>query len=141
MSQFCLEQNLPYLIFPTGISLLFRWDFNLPPIPLSVHNFIDGLLELSLPQVSFVCNSLNRQLGLVFVLDSSEVTVSKIDALVVLEDRYHPKLESTICFPRVDTLSPLLIQLKLDAFVNVTIINYSLEAYKLDDIPILLDKF
>jgi len=91
---------------------LFRWDFNLPAIPLSVHNFIDGLLELSLPQVSFVCNSLNRQLGLVFVLDSSEVTISRIDALVVLEDGCHSKLKLTICFPRVDTLSPLIIQLK-----------------------------
>jgi len=36
-------------------------------------------------------NSLNRQLDLVFVLDPSEVTVSRIDPLVVSEDRYPPR--------------------------------------------------
>jgi len=66
-------------------------DFNLPDIswspstdslvstPLSVHHFDDGLLEFSLQQVSFIRNSLNRQLDLVIVLDPSEVTVSTID--------------------------------------------------------------
>jgi len=33
--------------------------------PLSDHDFVDGLLELSLQQVSFTRNSLNRQLDLV----------------------------------------------------------------------------
>jgi len=63
-------------------------DFNLPDIswslstdtlvstPLSDHDFVDGLLELSLQRVSFIRNSLHRQLDLVFVLDPSEVTVS-----------------------------------------------------------------
>jgi len=67
--------------------------------PLFDHDFVDGLLELSLQQVSFIRNSLNRQLDLVFVF---------IDPLVVPEDRYHPTLELTICLPCVDTLSPLL---------------------------------
>jgi len=40
-------------------------------------------------------NSRNRQLDLVFVLDPSEVTVSRIDPLVVPEDRYPPTLELT----------------------------------------------
>jgi len=39
--------------------------------PLSDHDFVDGLLKLSLQQVSFIRNSLNRQLDLVFVLDPS----------------------------------------------------------------------
>jgi len=54
-------------------------DFSIPDIswspstdslvstPLSVHDFVDGLLELSLQDVSFIRNSLNRHLDLVFV--------------------------------------------------------------------------
>jgi len=34
--------------------------------PLSVHDFADGPLELSLQQVSFIRNSLNRQIDLCF---------------------------------------------------------------------------
>jgi len=87
-------------------------DFNLPDISwspftdslvstlLSDHDFVDGLLKLSLQQVSFICNSLNRQLDLVFVLDPSEVTVSRIDPLVVPEDRYHPTLRKKSFWPR-----------------------------------------
>jgi len=53
-------------------------DFTLPEIsrspstdsldstPLSAHDFVEGLLEISLQQVSFIGNSLNRQLDLVF---------------------------------------------------------------------------
>jgi len=100
--------------------LIVLGDFNLPDLswspstdslvstPLSDHDFVDGLLELSLQQISFIRNSLNRQLDLVFVLDPSEVTVSKIDPLVEPKDRYHPTLELTICSPCIDTLSPLL---------------------------------
>jgi len=103
-------------------------DFNLPDIswspstdllvstPLSVHDFVDGLLELSLQQVSFIRNSLHRQLDLVFVLVPSEITVSRIDPLVVPEDRYHPTLELKICLPCVDTLSPLLSPTKSRCF-------------------------
>jgi len=52
--------------------LIVLGDFNLPDIswspptdslvaiPLSAHDFVDGLLELSLQQVSFIRNSLNR---------------------------------------------------------------------------------
>jgi len=99
--------------------LIVLGDFNLPDIswspstdpfvssPLSDHDFVDGLLELSLKQVSFISNSLNRQLDLVFVLHPSEVTVSRIDSLVVPEDRYHPTLELTICLHCVDNLSLL----------------------------------
>jgi len=59
--------------------LIILGDFNLPDIswspstdslvstPLSVHDFVDGLLELSLQQVSFIRNTLNRQLDLIFV--------------------------------------------------------------------------
>jgi len=108
--------------------LIVLGDFNLPDIswspstyslvstPLSDHDFVDGLLELSLQPVSFICNSLNRQLDHVFVLDPSEVTVSRIDPLVVPEDRCHPTLELTICFPCVDTLSPLLSLTKSRCF-------------------------
>jgi len=39
---------------------------SLVDIPLSVYDFVDGLLELSLQQVSFIRNSLNIQLDLVF---------------------------------------------------------------------------
>jgi len=58
-------------------------DFNLPDISwylstdslvsttLSDHDFVDGLYELSLQQVSFMRNSLNRQLDLVFVFGPS----------------------------------------------------------------------
>jgi len=79
--------------------LIVLGDFNLPDnywspstdslvsTPLSVHDFIDGLLELSLQQVSFIRSSLNRQLNLVFVLYPSQATVSRIDPLVVPEDR------------------------------------------------------
>jgi len=85
--------------------LILLTDFNLPDIscspptdslfaiPLSVHDFVDSLLELLLQQVSFIRNSLNRQLDLVFVSDPSEVTVSRIDDLVVPEDRYHPTMD------------------------------------------------
>jgi len=66
--------------------------------PLSDHDFDDGLCELSLQQVCFIRNSLNRQLDLVFVLDPSEVTISRIDPLVVPEDQYHPTLELTNMF-------------------------------------------
>jgi len=57
--------------------LIVLGDFNLPGIswspstvslvstPLSDHDFVDGLLELSLQQVSFIRNSINRQLDLV----------------------------------------------------------------------------
>jgi len=95
--------------------LIVLGDFNLPDIswspstdllvstPLSVHDFVGGLLELSLKQVSFIRNSLHRQLDLVFVLDPSEITVSRIDPLVVPDDRYHPTLELKICLPCVDT--------------------------------------
>jgi len=96
-------------------------DFSLPDIswspttdsfvsnPLSVH-------ELSLQQVSFIRNSLNRQLDLVFVLDPSEVTVCIIVPLVVPEDRYHPTLELKIFLPYVDTVSPLLSPTKSRCF-------------------------
>jgi len=107
---------------------LFFGDFNLPdiswspstdslvPTPLSDHDFVDGLLELSLQQVSFIRNSLNGQLDLVFVLYPSEVTVSRIDPLVVPEDRYHSTLELTTCLPCISTLSPLLSPTKSGYF-------------------------
>jgi len=108
--------------------LIVLGDFNLPDISwspptdslvaifLSVHDFVDGLLELSLQQVSFIRNSLKKQLDLVFVSDPFEVTVSRIDALVVPEDRYHPTLDLTICLPCIDTLSPLVPQTKMRSF-------------------------
>jgi len=54
--------------------LIVHGDFNLPDLPLLRY-------------------SLNIQFDLVFVLDPCEVTVCRIDALVVPEDRYHPTLE------------------------------------------------
>jgi len=104
--------------------LIVLGDFNTPDIswspfteslvstPLSDHDFVDSLLKLSLQQVSFIRNSLNRQLDLVFVLALSEVTVSRIDPLVVPEARYHPTLELTICLPCVDFFSPKLDRLR-----------------------------
>jgi len=91
--------------------LIVLGDLNLPDIswspstdslvstPLSDHDFVDGLLELS------------------------EVTVSRIDPLVVPEDRYHPTLELTICLPCVDTLSPLLSQTKSRWFRKCDLVN------------------
>jgi len=104
--------------------LIVLGDFNLPdnswspPIdsPTNAHDFVDGLLELSLQQVSFIRNSLNRQLELVFVSDPSEVTVSRMVALVVPKNRYHPTMELTICLPCVDTLFPLVSQTKVRCF-------------------------
>jgi len=108
--------------------LIVLGDFNLPDIswspptdslvaiPLSVHYFVDGLLELSLQQVSFIRNSLNRQLDLEFLSDQSEVTVSRIDAFVVPEDRYHPTMELTACLPCVYTVSPLVSPTKMRCF-------------------------
>jgi len=52
----------------------------------------------------------------VFVSDLSEVTVSRIDALVLPKDRYHPTTEFTICLPCVDTLSPLVSPTKMICF-------------------------
>jgi len=52
----------------------------------------------------------------VFVLNPSEVTVSRIDPLVVPEDRYPPTLELTICLTCVNTLSPLLSPTKSRCF-------------------------
>jgi len=43
------------------------WYPSLVSNPLSVHDFVGGLLKLSLQQVRFIRNSLNRQLDLVFV--------------------------------------------------------------------------
>jgi len=145
----CDEHHLSAI--KSVLSLLFNrdllivlGDFNLPDIswspptdslvaiPLSVHDFIDGLFELSLQQVSFIRNSLKRQLDLVFVSDPSEVTVSRIEALVVPEDRYQPTLDLTICLPCVDTLSPLVPQTKRRCFrkcdykkLNVMISQYN----------------
>jgi len=118
MSTNCLK-SVPSLLSNSDLLIVLD-DFNLPDIywsppidslvalPLSVHDFVDGLLEISLQQVSFIRNSLNRQLDLVFVSDPSEVTVSRIEALVVPEDRYHTTMKLTICLPCVDTLSPLV---------------------------------
>ncbi|XP_070854418.1 monocarboxylate transporter 9-like isoform X2 [Drosophila suzukii] len=55
--------------------------------------------------------------------DPSEVTVSRIDALVVPEDRYHPTMELTICLPCVDTLSPLVSQTKVRCFRKFGLLN------------------
>jgi len=52
----------------------------------------------------------------VFVSDASEVTISRIDGLVVAEDRYHQTIELTISLPCVDTLSPLVSTTKMRCF-------------------------
>jgi len=52
----------------------------------------------------------------VFVSDPSEVTVSRIDAQVVPEDRYYPTMELTIFLPCVDTISPLVSPTKMRCF-------------------------
>jgi len=63
-----------------SISLTFLGSLPLTnSTPLSGHDFVDGLLELSFQQDSCIRNSLNRQLDLVFLLDPTEVTVSRID--------------------------------------------------------------
>jgi len=108
-----------------SISLIFLGPHPLTHLslpPLSVHDFVDGLLELSVQQVSFIRNSLNRQLDIVFGLDPSEVTVSRIDPLVVPEDRYHFTLEQFV-FPALIPSLLYFLRLKEVAFVNVTLIN------------------
>jgi len=86
-------------------------------IPLYAYDFVGGLLELSLQQVSFIRNSLNRQIDLMFVSNPSEVvTVSRIDAFVVPEDRYHPTMELTICLPCVDTIPLSVSPTKMKCF-------------------------
>jgi len=103
--------------------LTFLGPLSLTHLSQQLYLSMTGLLELSLQQVSSLRNSLIRQLDLVFFLDPSEVTVSRIDALIVPEDRYHFTLEITICLPCVYTLLHYFFQLKVDALENVTVIN------------------
>jgi len=50
-------------------------------IPTLQNDFIDGLVELSLPQVNRIPNHIGRLLDLIVVFDSSDAEVSRISAL------------------------------------------------------------
>jgi len=73
-------------------------------------------------------------IDLVFVLYPSEVTVSRIDPLVVPEDRYHSTLELTTCLPCISTLSPLLSPTKSGYFrkCDFNKLNNMISQYNLD---------
>jgi len=60
------------------------------------NDFIDGLVELSLRQVNRIPNHIGRLLDLIFVFDSSDAEVSRISALSLPEDCYHPTLHLCI---------------------------------------------
>jgi len=111
--------------------LTFLGPLSLTHLSQQLYLSMTGLLELSLQQVSSLRNSLKRQLDLVFILDPSEVTVSRIDALIVPEDRYHFTLEIKICLPCVDTISPLLFPTKSRCFgkCDCNKLNYMISQY------------
>ena len=72
-----------------------RWlvvNDSLSLIPDNSHEFINGLSNLSLEQINPVCNIINRTLNLLFVLDTSNTIVFRIDTLVTLEDQNNPTL-------------------------------------------------
>lgn len=83
-------------------------DFNIPGtmwspekqsnilLPLAQHDFIDGLLDLSLSQVNYIPNSLGRLLDLCFVTSPESVFLSRVVPLTQPEDQYHPTFEVEI---------------------------------------------
>jgi len=62
-------------------------------IPRVQHDFIDGLLELSLQQVNMIPNHIGLLLDLIFVFDSSDAEVSGSSPLSLPPDCYYPTLQ------------------------------------------------
>jgi len=117
--RYVCNKILFYLIFPKGSFNCFGWFLSSSHLLVPFHWFTSFYpficrclrwrsVRIIIRASSFIRKSLNRQLDHVFVLDPSEVTVSKIESLVVAEDQCHLTLELTICLPCVGTLFPLL---------------------------------
>jgi len=83
-------------------------DFNIPGtmwspeeqsnilLPLAQHDFIDGLLDLSLSQVSYIRNSLGRLLDLCLGTSPESVFLSRVAPLTQPEYPYHLTFEVAI---------------------------------------------
>jgi len=65
-------------------------------LPLAQHDFIDGLLDLSLSQVNYIRNSLGRLLDLCLVTSPESVFLSRVAPLTQPEDPYHPTFQVAI---------------------------------------------
>jgi len=76
-----------YKTIPSGYILL----------PSTQHDFLNGLLDISLSQVNLnLLNLLGRLLDLCFVSSPDCVCIARTSAITLPEDPYHPKLELTI---------------------------------------------
>jgi len=60
------------------------------------HDFLDGLLDISLSQVNHVLNFLGRLLELCFVSSPDCVCIARTSTITLPEDPYQPTLELTI---------------------------------------------
>jgi len=66
-------------------------------LPSTQHDFLDGLLDISLSQVNHILNLLGRLLDLCFVQSSPDcVCIARTAAINLPEDPHHPTLELTI---------------------------------------------
>lgn len=98
-------------------SVIILGDFNLPLIswhslpdcgylvPLTpcdwIADFVKMLSDLSLYQINFISNSLNRTLDLLFVDDPSICQVSRVHPISLPEDVYHPTISICLTLPSV----------------------------------------
>jgi len=65
-------------------------------LPSTQHDFLDGLLDISLSQVNVnLLNLLGRLLDLCFVSSPDCVCIAKTSAITLPGDPYHPRLELT----------------------------------------------
>jgi len=65
-------------------------------LPSTQHDFLDGLLDISLSQVNHVLNLLGRLLDLCFVSSPDCACIARTSAITLPEDPYDPTLELTI---------------------------------------------
>jgi len=91
-----------------GDQLIVLGDFNIPRatwstvetlnilLPSTQHDFLDGLLDISLSQVNHVLNFLGRLMDLCFVSSPDCVCIARTSAITLPEVPYHPTLELTI---------------------------------------------
>jgi len=85
--------------------LIVLGDFNIPRatwstvetsnilLPSTQHDFLDGLLDISLSQVNNVLNLLGRLLHLCFVSSPDCVCIARTFAITLTADPYHPTLD------------------------------------------------
>jgi len=65
-------------------------------LPSTQHDFLAGLLDISLSQVNKALNSLGRLLDLCFVSSPDCACIARTSAITLPEEPYHPTLELTI---------------------------------------------